>query len=173
MAYHARHESGRLQPRQPLFGHAGVQTTVGLIDRNREIHSFGHTWTSRKAAGMRLESVPALWCIAPLPGVLQPVRRALVDSNRLLLYEYSPPSQNVHSRRRMIPNAGSGGGLFPNSQGSPLAQIPRPQVSGPVEVTRKSSSGWGSWGTSGGYPSVRVRCVRISALNVFHCRLFA
>jgi hypothetical protein len=144
MSYHARHESGRLQPRQPLFGHAGVHTTVGLIDRNREIHSFGHTWTSRKAAGMRLESVPALWCMAPLPGVLQPVRRALVDSNRLLLYEYSPPSHNVHSRPANNTERGSGGGLFPSSQGSPLAQIPRPQVSGPVEVTRTSPSDWGS-----------------------------
>ena len=42
MAHHARHQSRRLQPRQPLFGHAGVQTTVGLIDGNRGIHDF---WT--------------------------------------------------------------------------------------------------------------------------------
>jgi len=38
MANHARHESGRLEPCQPLFGHAGVQTTIGLIDGNRNVH---------------------------------------------------------------------------------------------------------------------------------------
>ena len=74
---------------------------------------FGHTWSDRKSCGNGFTSVPALRCIAPLPGVLQPVRRALVDSNRLLLYEYSPPSQSVHSRRRIILNAGLVGNCSP------------------------------------------------------------
>ena len=40
MAHHARHQSGRLERCQPLFGHAGVQTAIGLIDGNRGIHDF-------------------------------------------------------------------------------------------------------------------------------------
>ena len=40
MAHHARYQSGRLERCQPLFGHAGVQTAIGLIDGNRGIHDF-------------------------------------------------------------------------------------------------------------------------------------
>jgi len=40
VVHHARYKSCRLQPRQSLFGHAGVQTTVGLIDGNRDVHVF-------------------------------------------------------------------------------------------------------------------------------------
>ena len=58
MAHHARHQSRRLQPRQPLFGNAGVQTTVGLVDGNRGIHVFGHTWSSRNRCGKEIHERP-------------------------------------------------------------------------------------------------------------------
>ena len=58
MTHHARHQSRRLQPRQPLFGNAGVQTTVGLVDGNRGIHVFGHTWSSRNRCGKEIHERP-------------------------------------------------------------------------------------------------------------------
>ena len=58
MAHHARHQSRRLQTRQPLFGNAGVQTTVGLVDGNRGIHVFGHTWSSRNRCGKEIHERP-------------------------------------------------------------------------------------------------------------------
>jgi len=60
MAHHARHQSRRLQPCQPLFGNAGVQTTVGLVDGNRGIHVLGTRGAAGTAAGKRFTSVPAL-----------------------------------------------------------------------------------------------------------------
>jgi hypothetical protein len=47
-----------LQSRQPLFGNAGVQTTVGLVDGNRGIHVFGHTWSSRNRCGKEIHERP-------------------------------------------------------------------------------------------------------------------
>src|ERR1035441_5745873 len=60
MAYHARHQSGRLKPGEPLFGRPGVQTTVGVIDGNQGIHVFGHTCSRRRSCEKGLTSVPTL-----------------------------------------------------------------------------------------------------------------
>jgi hypothetical protein len=42
LAHYARHQSRRLKPGEPLFGGPSVQTTVGVVDRNRDVHDF---WT--------------------------------------------------------------------------------------------------------------------------------
>jgi hypothetical protein len=58
MAHHARNESGRLEYCQPFFGHAGVQTTAGVIDRDRGIHSFEDTCSTRGDCGKEINERP-------------------------------------------------------------------------------------------------------------------
>jgi hypothetical protein len=87
---------------------------------------------------------------------------------------YSPPSK-MGTRAGANSESGDGGELPSKFRGSPPTQIPSLQVIVPIEVTRKSASDWGSWGTPGGYPcctrAMRARpaqdvCGPLSTLRV-------
>jgi hypothetical protein len=49
-----------LKPCEPLFGDAGVQTTICVVDRDQSIHGAGHTWSERNNCGNGFRSVPTL-----------------------------------------------------------------------------------------------------------------
>lgn len=66
-----------------------------------------------KAAGMRFESVPALRCKAPLPGILQPVRRALVDQTDSCYMNTRRHRKMCTRALRIVPNAGQVGNCSP------------------------------------------------------------
>ncbi len=74
--------------------------------------------------------------------------------------------------RRITPNAGLVGNCSP-IPGILTRPDPPPASKRASRSYGEGPCEWGSWGTSGGYPSVRVRCVPITALNVFDFRLFA
>lgn len=60
MAHYSRDKSGRLEAGQSLFGNAGVQAAIRLIDGYRGVHILGHMLGDGKTAGRRFTSVPAL-----------------------------------------------------------------------------------------------------------------
>jgi hypothetical protein len=65
-----------------------------------------------------------------------------------------PQAQNVD---------GGACGELAQDLGISLLQDPLLASCGRVEVTGESGSDWGSWGTSGATPSLRMRCVRVIA----------
>jgi hypothetical protein len=65
-------------------GYAGVQTTVGPIDRIEAFIFFEHTWSSRKAAGGKFTSVPVLWIrLLRIPDAELDERRSSLHENFL------------------------------------------------------------------------------------------